>query len=194
MKDEYIRCGWVDGSELYQTYHDVEWGVPQYDDSVLFEFLTLELFQSGLSWITILKKRENFRAAFDQFDYGVIAEYDQKKIDSLLANAGIVRNRMKIESTITNARVYQEVIAKNATFASLLWSYVDGIPIINRWKSQKEVPASTDLSKTISKELKAKGFRFVGPTVIYAFMQAVGMVNDHTTDCFCHPDNIQSTK
>lgn len=178
------RCFWVSDDPLYIEYHDKEWGVPVYDDATLFEFLILETFQAGLSWITILKKRENFRLAFDNFDYQKIANYKEDKFDELLLNAGIIRNKLKIKSAITNANLFMEVQQEFGSFSKYIWSFVDGKPITNGFKSRAEVPATTELSDKISKALKKRGFKFVGSTVIYAYMQAIGMVNDHTTDCF----------
>ncbi len=169
---------------LYMEYHDKEWGVPVYDDATLFEFLILETFQAGLSWITILKKRENFRKAFDNFDYKKIANYSESKYQSLLQDAGIIRNKLKIQSAITNAQLFQEIQKEFGSFSAFIWSYADGKPIVNTFHKREEVPAITTLSDTISKDLKKRGFKFVGSTVIYAYMQAIGLVNDHTTDCF----------
>ncbi len=169
---------------LYMEYHDKEWGVPVYDDTTLFEFLILETFQAGLSWITILKKRENFRKAFDNFDYKKIANYSESKYQSLLQDTGIIRNKLKIRSAITNAQLFQEIQKEFGSFSAFIWSYADGKPIVNTFHKREEVPATTTLSDTISKDLKKRGFKFVGSTVIYAYMQAIGLVNDHTTDCF----------
>ena len=182
------RCFWVTDSELYKNYHDNEWGTPVYDDKTLFEFLILETFQAGLSWITILNKRENFRNAFDNFDYKKIALYPESKYDSLLQDAGIIRNKLKIRSAITNAHLFMEVQKEFGSFSKLIWSYVNDKPIINKFEKRADVPATTILSDTISKDLKKRGFKFVGSTVMYAYMQAVGMVNDHTTDCFKYPN------
>lgn len=181
------RCFWVNDDPLYMDYHDNEWGKPVYDDETLFEFLLLESFQAGLSWITILKKRENFRNAFDNFDYQKIANYDETKFNELIVNEGIIRNKLKIKSAITNAQLFQEIQREFGSFSTFIWSYVDGKPIVNQFKSREEVPATTAISDKISKVLKKRGFKFVGSTIIYAFMQATGMVNDHTTDCFCYP-------
>jgi DNA-3-methyladenine glycosylase I len=178
------RCPWCGDDPLYQRYHDTEWGVPVRDDGKLFEFLILEGAQAGLSWITILKKREAYRQAFAGFDPEVVARYGKKDIERLLANAGIVRNRLKIESSIGNARAFLDVQAKHGSFDAYIWNFVDGEPIVNRFKTLAEVPASTPLSETISKDLKKRGFKFVGPTIVYAHMQATGMVNDHLVDCF----------
>jgi len=182
------RCFWVTDSKLYQDYHDNEWGVPVYDDKTLFEFLILETFQAGLSWITILNKRENFRNAFDDFDYQKIAAYSEDKYESLLQDAGIIRNKLKIKSAITNAQLFIEVQNDFGSFSKFIWSYVNEKPIINQFKTREEVPATTELSDKISKDLKKRGFKFVGSTVIYAFMQAIGMVNDHTKGCFKYPE------
>ncbi|WP_282071538.1 DNA-3-methyladenine glycosylase I [Polaribacter atrinae] len=181
------RCFWVTDSDLYKKYHDEEWGTPVYDDCILFEFLILETFQAGLSWITILNKRENFREAFDHFDYKKIATYSESKYDSLLQDSGIIRNKLKIKSAITNAQLFIEIQKEFGSFSKFIWSYVNNEPIINKFEKREEVPATTTLSDTISKDLKKRGFKFVGSTVMYAYMQAVGMVNDHTTDCFKHP-------
>ena len=181
------RCFWVTDSKLYQDYHDKEWGEPVFDDETLFEFLILETFQAGLSWITILNKRENFKLAFDDFDFKKIAKYQEDKYESLLQNAGIIRNKLKIKSAITNAQLFMDVQKEFGSFSKFIWSYVNNKPIINQYKTREEVPATTDLSNKISKDLKKRGFKFVGSTVIYAYMQAVGLVNDHTTDCFKYP-------
>lgn len=181
------RCFWVTDSKLYQDYHDREWGEPVYDDATLFEFLLLETFQAGLSWITILNKRENFRKAFDDFNYQKIAKYPESKYESLLQDAGIIRNKLKIRSAITNAQLFIEVQKEYGSFSKFIWSYVNGKPIVNNFHKREDVPATTTLSDKISKDLKKRGFKFVGSTVMYAFMQAVGMVNDHTTDCFKYP-------
>lgn len=178
------KCGWCVGDPLYEAYHDQEWGVPVYDDDTLFEFLTLETFQAGLSWITILRKRENFRKAFDGFDYKTIAKYNQKKIDSLLQDAGIIRNKLKINATITNAQSFIKIQKEFGSFSNYIWGFVDGKPIKNKFKDYRKAPANTPLSDTISKDLKKRGFKFVGSTVIYAHMQATGMVNDHEVGCF----------
>lgn len=181
---EKHRCGWCKGNELYEAYHDLEWGVPVKDDDTLFEFLILETFQAGLSWITILKKRENFRKAFDHFDYKKIAKYDQKKIDSLLQDAGIIRNKLKVNATVSNALAFMEVQKEFGSFSKYIWGFVDGKPIKNKIKNYKDGPANTPLSDELSKDLKKRGFKFVGSTVIYAQMQATGMVNDHEVSCF----------
>ena len=179
------RCNWVSTDELYIKYHDNEWGKPVYDDATIFEFLVLESFQAGLSWITILKKREHFRDAFDQFDYKKIAYYSEEKVDALMQNAGIVRNRLKILATINNAQRFLEVQKEFGTFSAYIWSFVGGKPLVNSFKSIKEVPATTEISDVLSKDLKKRGFKFLGSTVVYAHMQATGMVNDHIVDCIC---------
>jgi DNA-3-methyladenine glycosylase I len=181
------RCFWATESKLYQDYHDHEWGEPVYDDQTLFEFLFLETFQAGLSWITILNKRENFRKAFDNFDYKLIANYGEDKYLELLQNEGIVRNRLKIRAATTNAQLFMGIQKEFGSFSKFIWDYIDGTPIINQFKSRDDVPATTELSDRISKDLKKRGFKFVGSTIIYAFMQATGMVNDHTVDCFKYP-------
>lgn len=178
------RCEWCGSDPVYIDYHDQEWGVPVYDDQRLFEFLVLEGAQAGLSWITILKKRGDYRKAFHNFDIDRIANYQETDVSRLLANSGIVRNRLKIESAIRNARGVLDIQDKHGSFSSFLWRYVDGVPIQNKWISMEELPAKTAISEIMSKDLKKRGFNFVGPTICYAFMQAVGMVNDHTTDCF----------
>ncbi|MGX6443246.1 DNA-3-methyladenine glycosylase I [Neobacillus sp. K501] len=180
------RCGWVNKDPLYIDYHDHEWGVPVYDDRLLFEYLNLEGAQAGLSWYTILKKRENYRKAFDHFDAEIIVQYDEKKIEELLQNEGIVRNKLKVNAVITNAKAYQEVINEFGSFSHYIWSFVDGKPIQNHFKDLSEVPATTEISDKLSKDLKKRGFKFVGSTICYAFMQAVGMVNDHIETCFCY--------
>jgi DNA-3-methyladenine glycosylase I len=184
--DGLKRCPWPKLDPFYVAYHDEEWGVPEYDDRALYEKLILDGFQAGLSWITILRKRENFRAAFDGFEPEKIARYTPKKVKRLMQDAGIVRNRMKIEGTINSARAYLEVMEKGPGFSKLLWDFVDGKPKVNNFRSTKQVPAETPLSKQISKELAGRGFKFVGPTIVYAFMQAVGMVNDHLVTCHRH--------
>ncbi len=180
------RCPWPGQDPFYVAYHDDEWGVPEYDDRALYEKLVLDGFQAGLSWITILRKRENFRRAFDSFEPAKIARYTPKKIERLMQDAGIVRNRMKIEGAVASARAWLDVMEKGAGFSALLWDFVDGAPKVNRFKSVKQVPAETPISKAMSKELSARGFKFVGPTIVYAFMQATGMVNDHLVDCYRH--------
>ena len=184
------RCDWVSDDPLYIAYHDEEWGVPLFDEQRLFEFLILETFQAGLSWITVLRKRENFRKAFDHFDYKKVAKYDEAKILSLIDDAGIIRNRLKIRAAISNATAFMEVQKEFGSFKAYIWKFVDGKPIQNNWKLKSQVPPKTELSDKVSKDLKKRGFKFVGSTVIYAHMQATGMVNDHTTDCFRHKEVI----
>ncbi|WP_296384496.1 DNA-3-methyladenine glycosylase I [Winogradskyella sp.] len=178
------RCGWCVGNPLYEAYHDEEWGVPVFDDDTLFEFLILETFQAGLSWITVLKKRENFRQAFNNFDYKIIVNYEQSKIDELLQDAGIIRNKLKVKATITNAQAFMKIQDEFGSFSKYIWAFVDGKPIKNKLKNYKNAPANTPLSDAISKDLKKRGFKFVGSTVVYAHMQATGMVNDHEETCF----------
>ncbi|MCP4580866.1 MAG: DNA-3-methyladenine glycosylase I [candidate division Zixibacteria bacterium] len=178
------RCEWPGSDELMRQYHDIEWGVPVHDDKKLFEFLLLDAFQAGLSWSTILKKRENFSKAFDDFDYRKIAKYKQKKIDKLLGDAGIIRNKLKIHSTITNAIAFQDIQKKFGSFDTYIWGFVGGKPIVNKWKTMKQIPAKTAESDAMSKDLKGRGFKFVGSTICYAFMQAAGLVNDHVVGCF----------
>ncbi len=181
---EIKRCGWCEGDPLYEAYHDHEWGVPVLDDETLFEFLTLETFQAGLSWITVLRKRNNFREAFDNFDYRKIAQYKDAKITELMQNAGIIRNQMKIRATVTNAREFMKVQDEFGSFGKYIWQFVEGEPIQNEIEDYKKAPATTEISDKLSKDLKKRGFKFVGSTVIYAHMQATGMVNDHQVDCF----------
>lgn len=178
------RCSWCENDELYTRYHDQEWGVPLYDDQKIFEFLTLESFQAGLSWITILRKRDAFRKAFDHFDYQKIALYDKQKKEELLQDSGIVRNRLKIEACINNATRFMEIQNEFGTFSKYMWSWVAGKPIQNAYKSTKDLPAFEDIAKSWSKDLKKRGFKFMGPTVVYSHMQATGMVNDHIETCF----------
>jgi DNA-3-methyladenine glycosylase I len=178
------RCDWVPDDDLYKRYHDDEWGVPVYEDQLLFEYLILEGAQAGLSWSTILKKRENYRLAFDLFDAKKISKYGDKKIEELLNNPGIVRNKLKIGSTIRNAKIFLEIQKEHGSFREYIWSFVDGKPIVNRFQELKDIPAKSEISDNMSKDLKKRGFNFVGSTICYAFMQAVGMVNDHTVDCF----------
>lgn len=182
------RCAWAGDDGLYQHYHDTEWGVPLHDGRRLFEFLILEGAQAGLSWITILRKRENYRAAFDGFDAMRIARYDANKIESLLQNAGIVRNRLKVQSAIINAQKFLDAQDEFGSFDKFIWQFVDGKPKQNKWRSLVDIPTTTPESDTMSKELKRRGFKFVGSTICYAFMQATGMVNDHTMDCFRHKE------
>lgn len=178
------RCDWCIGNPLYEKYHDEEWGVPVYDDLKLFEFLILETFQAGLSWITVLRKRENFRIAFDNFDYNKVAKYNQNKIDELIGNADIIRNKLKIKATITNAQAFILIQKEFGSFSNYIWQFTNGKPIKNNFKTMSDIPANTPLSDKLSKDLKKRGFKFVGTTVIYAHMQATGMVNDHVEDCF----------
>ena len=178
------RCSWAGSDPDYIAYHDTEWGVPLHNDDQLFEFLILEGAQAGLSWLTVLKKRENYRVALDGFDPGQVALYDNKKKEQLLTNPGIIRNRLKIEATITNARAFLETAAEFGSFSDYLWDFVDGQPLRNSWKTTAQVPAETSLSRTLSRDLKARGFKFVGPVICYSFMQAVGLVNDHVVTCF----------
>jgi DNA-3-methyladenine glycosylase I len=184
MMETKTRCGWCLSSDLYKEYHDNEWGTPVYDDATLFEFLILETFQAGLSWITILNKRENFRKAFDQFNYKKIAQYNDDKILDLLQDAGIIRNKLKVYSAVTNAQAFIKIQEEFGSFSKYIWNFTDGKPIINNPKTLKDVPATTPLSDVISKDLKKRGFKFVGSTVIYAYMQAMGMVNDHIANCW----------
>lgn len=184
MQKANVRCGWVTEDPLYIAYHDQEWGLPEHDDRRLFEFLLLEGAQAGLSWITILKKREQYRAAFAEFDPEKVARFDTAVIQRLLKNPGIVRNRLKIESAVANAGAFLDVKAAFGSFDRYIWQFVDGKPIRNHWRSPADVPARTPISSQMSRELKKRGFRFVGPTICYAYMQAVGMVNDHLVDCF----------
>ncbi len=178
------RCSWAESNPLMKEYHDKEWGTPVHDDRLLFEFVILEGVQAGLSWNTILQKRENFRKAFDDFDYKKIANYDEKKVEELLQNIGIIRNKRKIQAVITNAKAFLEIQKEFGSFDAYIWDFIDHRPIKNAWESLEEIPAKTEMSETISKDLKKRCFKFIGPTVIYAFMQAVGMVNDHIIDCF----------
>lgn len=181
-----IRCDWAGNDPLYQNYHDNEWGLPIHDDSLLFEFIILETFQAGLSWITILRKRENFRLAFDDFDYIKIANYDQEKENELIHNQGIIRNSLKIKAAISNAKAFIKISDEFGSFSKYIWSFVNDKPIQNQFKTIKDLPAKTELSDTISKDLKKRGFKFVGSTIVYAHMQACGIVNDHLVSCFRH--------
>ncbi|MBS4172845.1 DNA-3-methyladenine glycosylase I [Bacillus sp. FJAT-49736] len=180
------RCGWVNDDPIYLDYHDHEWGVPVYDDRLLFEFLCLEGAQAGLSWYTILKKRDNYREAFDHFDAKKIITYDDKKITELLHNEGIVRNKLKVHSVITNAQAFLKIVEEFGSFREYIWSFVGGKPIQNQFHDLSEVPASTELSDKMSKDLKKRGFKFVGSTICYSFMQAAGLVNDHIVGCDCY--------
>jgi DNA-3-methyladenine glycosylase I len=184
--DGLSRCPWPKQDPLYVAYHDEEWGVPEYDDRALYEKLVLDGFQAGLSWITILRKRENFRTAFDRFEPRKIARYTPARVETLMHNPGIVRNRLKIEGSILSARAYLNMMDQGERFADFLWSFVDGKPKVNHFRSVAQVPAETPLSRRISKELASRGFKFCGPTIVYAFMQAVGMVNDHVVSCHRH--------
>ena len=185
--DGLHRCPWPGKDDAtYVAYHDTEWGVPEYDDRALYEKLMLDGFQAGLSWITILRKRDNFRRAFDGFEPAKIARYDARKKAKLMQDAGIVRNKLKIEGAVLSARAYLELADKGPGFSAFLWDFLDGKPQINKFRDTKQVPAETELSRKISKELAVRGFKFVGPTIVYAFMQAVGMVNDHLVKCHCH--------
>ncbi len=186
--DGLVRCPWPKQDALYVAYHDQEWGVPEFDDRALYEKLVLDGFQAGLSWITILRKRENFRRAFDSFEPERIARYTPNKIERLMQDAGIVRNRMKIEGAVASARAWLTVMDKGPGFSRLLWDFVDGKPKMNNFRASKQIPAETELSRKISKELAARGFKFCGPTIVYAFMQAVGMVNDHLVSCHRHDE------
>jgi DNA-3-methyladenine glycosylase I len=184
MTQDLKRCPWAGNDPLYQAYHDTEWGVPNHHDQHLFEMLTLEGAQAGLSWITILRKREGYRKAFDNFDVQQVAKYKARKIESLMKNPGIVRNRLKIMSTVQNANMFIKVQQEFGSFDKYLWQFVNGKPIVNHWKVLKDFPAKTKESDTLSKDLLKRGFKFVGSTICYAYMQAVGLVNDHTVDCF----------
>jgi len=182
------RCPWAGPDPVYTAYHDKEWGVPVFDDRLLFEFLILEGAQAGLSWITVLKKRKTYREAFENFDPLKISNYDNSKIEALLKNEGIIRNRKKIESAVKNASAYLKISEKHGCFSSYFWRYTEGKQIVNTWNLISQIPASTELSEKISRDLKKEGFNFVGPTIIYAMMQAVGMVNDHLITCFRHSE------
>ncbi|AWI24848.1 DNA-3-methyladenine glycosylase I [Flavobacterium pallidum] len=181
---EKIRCGWCAGDALYEKYHDEEWGVPVYDDRKIFEFLILETFQAGLSWITILRKRENFRKAFDNFDYQKIAKYDEAKIQDLMLDAGIIRNLLKIRAAVSNAMAFMAIQKEYGSFSKYIWGFVDGKPIVNTLRGLSQVQATTPISDALSKDLKKRGFKFVGSTVVYAHMQATGMVDDHIDSCW----------
>ena len=183
-----IRCPWAGSDPLYIDYHDTQWGVPLHDERRLFEFLILEGAQAGLSWMTVLKKRENYRAAFDGFDPEKVACYRQDQVRNLLRNEGIIRNRLKISAAVDNARAFLEVQSEFGSFDAYIWKFVDGKPVCNAWKNMQQVPAQTEKSRLMSSELKKRGFKFVGPVICYAFMQAVGMVNDHLVDCFRHSE------
>jgi DNA-3-methyladenine glycosylase I len=178
------RCAWSTGSELYTRYHDTEWGVPVFDDKKHFEFLVLESAQAGLSWITILKKREHYRTAYDNFDPKKVARYGEAKKAKLLANAGIVRNRLKIEASINNAQQFLKIQKEYGSFSNYIWSFTNGKPVIGKWKSLDEIPAKTALSDTVSRDMKKRGFKFLGSIIMYSHLQATGIINDHVTDCF----------
>ncbi len=180
------KCNWCVGDPLYEAYHDTEWGVPVFNDNLLFEFLILETFQAGLSWITVLRKRENFKQAFNNFDFNKIINYNEDKINDLLNDTGIIRNKLKVRATITNAQAYINIQKEFGSFSDYIWAFVNKKPIQNNYKNLDDVPANTPLSDIISKDLKKRGFKFVGSTVVYAYMQAIGMVNDHLTSCFRH--------
>ena len=184
IQNPVTRCEWCGTDELYVKYHDEEWGIPVHDDRVHFEMLILEGAQAGLSWITVLRKRENYRKAFDNFNVNKVARYTEKRIEKLLLNPGIIRNRLKVRSTVTNAKVFIEVQKEFGSFDKYIWQFVNGKPIVNKWKKMSELPATSKVSDALSKDLKKRGFKFVGSTIMYAHMQAIGMVNDHTTDCF----------
>ena len=191
MENNHKRCPWCEGDALYEQYHDKEWGVPIFDDLKLFEFLTLETFQAGLSWITILRKREHFRKAFDQFDYEKVACYGDEKINALLNNQSIIRNKQKIKAAVNNAQRFIGIRQEHGTFSQYIWDFARGKPLQNSFKTLEEIPAKTALSERISKDLKQNGFQFVGPTVVYAHMQATGMVNDHLVGCFRYQELSQ---
>jgi DNA-3-methyladenine glycosylase I len=191
MKNDQQTCSWPTGDPLLIKYHDKEWGVPLHNDRKLFEFLVLEGFQAGLSWLTVLRKRVNFQKAFDGFDFNKVARYDKRKINSLLKDSGIIRNKLKIEGAVTNAKAFIEVRKEFGTFDKYIWSFTGGKPIYNRFKSLKELPAKTELSDLISMDLKKRGFKFVGSTIVYAHMQATGMVNDHIKDCYRYKEIIE---
>lgn len=188
-RDSQKRCNWSEKDDLYRNYHDNEWGRPVYDDATLFEFLILETFQAGLSWHTILKKRDNFRKAFDKFDVKKVAAYNDKKLQILIEDTGIIRNQLKIKSAVSNAQAFIKIQEEFGSFSKYIWAFVDGKPIDNKPQTLKDVPATTPLSDALSKDLKKRGFKFVGSTVIYAHMQATGMVNDHVVDCFTRKNN-----
>lgn len=189
METTRKRCNWADKDDLMSAYHDKEWGKPLHDDQKLFEFLILEGMQAGLSWLTVLRKRESFRKAFENFDVHKVVQFDQQKVEELMQDAGIIRNRAKIEAAINNAKCFLKVVEEFGTFDRYIWGFVEGKPIVNRITQQSEMPAKTALSDKISDDLRKRGFKFVGSTIVYAHMQATGMVNDHYTYCFCHPDN-----
>jgi len=188
MSEDKTRCGWGDSHPLYVDYHDREWGVPTHGEREWFELLTLEGMQAGLSWLTILKKRESFRLAFDRFEPEAVARYDQARVADLLANEGILRNRQKIEAAVGNARAFLALQGELGSFDRYIWRFVGGEPVQNRWRTLEEIPAQTEISRALSKDLKARGFKFVGPTICYALMQSGGLVNDHLVGCFRHAE------
>lgn len=193
MNDALKRCGWVPiNKPTYVRYHDEEWGVPVYDDTKMFEFLVLESFQAGLSWEIVLNKRDNFRKAFADFDFNRVAQFDEDKVQSLLQDKGIVRNQLKIRAAINNAQRYLEIIESHGSFCTYFWGFTDGKPIDNQFKTLKDIPAITPLSDKIAKDMKQRGFKFLGTTVLYAHMQAVGMVNDHLEECFRYEQLLQN--
>lgn len=183
------RCPWCGKDELYIKYHDEEWGVPVHDDNKHFEFLVLESAQAGLSWLTVLRKRENYRKAYDNFEPNKVAKYDENKINELLQNPGIIRNRKKIDASINNAKTFLQIQKEFGSFDNYIWKFVDNSPVINNWNSISELPASSELSDKVSKDLKLRGFKFLGTTIVYAYLQATGVINDHLLDCFRHPIN-----
>ena len=183
------RCAWVTSEPLYIEYHDQDWGVPVYDDRLLFEMLCLEGAQAGLSWWTILQKRENYRKAFANFDAKKIVKFSEEKLEALREDKGIVRNKLKIQSVVTNAKAFLKIQEQHGSFSEYIWSFVNHKPIVNEWKTKEEVPVTNEISEKMSKQLKKDGFKFVGSTICYSYMQAVGMINDHTLDCFRHPHN-----
>lgn len=187
------RCKWAEYNDLMKEYHDKEWGTPQHDDRMLYELLILEGMQAGLSWNTVLQKRENFRKAFDNFDYSKISKYNEKKVEELLQNEGIIRNRLKIQSVITNAKSFLKVQEEFGSFNNYIWEFVSNKTVHNSWKKLEDLPPNTDLSNKISKDMKKRGFKFIGTTIIYAFLQAIGVVNDHTTDCYRYKELINSS-
>lgn len=189
---EKERCSWVNDDPIYIHYHDHEWGVPVYDERLLFEYINLEGMQAGLNWLTILKKRDNYRACFDHFDAELISDYDQKKISELMNNTSIIRNRLKIQAIIGNAKAFLETKKEYGNFADYVWGFVKGKPIQNHWQHANQVPATTTISDEMAQDLKKRGFKFIGSTTCYAFMQATGMVNDHTMNCFCYKKIIDS--
>jgi len=195
MSTEKTRCTWCGTDPLYVAYHDTEWGVPEYDDRALYEKLILDGFQAGLAWITILRKRENFRKAFGGFEPEKIARYSDKKVEKLLQDAGIIRHRGKIEGAIASARAWEKIMeTEPGGFSGYIWSSVDGAPVHNKWKTLKDIPAATPMSEALAKDLKKRGFKFCGPTIVYAFAQAVGMVNDHVTGCYRHAEIKKLTR